>query len=44
MTIRLPEEYYNKLKSISLEMGLTVSAMLIGAIWWNVLKLKGKRL
>lgn len=40
ITVRLPKECYKKLKEISVEMGLTFSAALIVAIWWNVLKLK----
>lgn len=40
ITVRLPEEHYNELKTISIAMGLNFSAALIVAIWWHVLKLK----
>lgn len=39
-TIRLPSELYEELKTISNKMGLTVTALLIVAIWRSVLKLK----
>lgn len=39
-TIRLPMELYSELVSISQQTGFTVTALLIAAIWMNVLKLK----
>lgn len=39
-TIRLPTELYNELLLMSKQTGLTVTALLIAAIWRHVLKLK----
>ena len=39
-TIRLPEELYKELTTISQETGLTVSSLLIVSMWRHVLKLK----
>lgn len=40
LTVRLPKECYDALKTVSIEMGLTFNAALIVAIWWHVLKPK----
>ena len=39
-TIRLPKELHNELVTISQQTGLTVTALLLVAIWRSVLKLK----
>ena len=39
-TIRLPVELHKELVAISKQSGLTVMALLILAIWWNVLRPK----
>ena len=38
-TIRLPAELHNELSAISEQTGLTVTALLLVAIWRSVLKL-----
>lgn len=43
-TIRLTREVYNELSIISKNMGLTVTALMIVAIWWNVLRLRKQQL
>lgn len=44
LTIRLPEDLYNELIVISQQTGLTVTALLLLAIWRSVLQLKGRSL
>ncbi len=39
-TLRLPAELCAELKAISAHTGITVTALLLGAIWWSVLKLR----
>lgn len=39
-TIRLQEELYKELKLISEQTGLTITSLLVVAIWWSVLKTK----
>lgn len=41
-TIRLPDELHKELALIAEETGLTITALLIVAIWWNVLRLKNQ--
>lgn len=40
MTIRVPQELYKELEIMSKQTGLTVTSLLIAAIWQSVLKLK----
>lgn len=40
ITIRIPQELYKELETISKQMGLTITCLLIVAIWRNVLKLR----
>lgn len=40
MTLRIQKELYIELKKIAAQSGLTVTAVLIAAIWWSVLRLK----
>ena len=42
-TIRLPAELYNELLLMAKETGLTITALLIAAIWWHALRLKSLR-
>ena len=37
-TFRLPMELYEELEIISNQTGLTITSLLLAAIWWNVLK------
>lgn len=39
-TLRIQTELHKELKIIASQTGLTVSSLLIVAIWWSVLKLK----
>ena len=39
-TIRLPAELYCELKKVSEESGLSITSLLIVAIWMSVLKLR----
>lgn len=37
ITLRIQEGLFHELKRVSNQMGLTVTALLIVTIWWNVL-------
>lgn len=41
-TIRLPGELHQELTAIAKQMGLTLTAVLLVAIWWSVLRLRGQ--
>lgn len=43
-TIRLPAELHKELAIIAKQTGLTITALLIAAIWQSVLKLKSSLL
>jgi len=43
ITLRLPMELHRELSIISDQSGMTVTAVLLAAMWWHVLKPGGKR-